>query len=655
MAIAQMTKVMIVSYRDEAARLLEALQQEGIVEILNSDKAMVTIEWPELHVESKKPRDVEELVVRLENAISLLKTYFKGKAATNAFNPRVVVGLKSYTEVIDGKEAMELLSSTEALREEIDALDHRVEHYQALLESLGPWSEFTDPVESLGQLENASCSAGIVSQSKFAKMTETLAELGAVVEKISDKGRSVACIVACLNAASSEVQKTLRNYDFEAAHFEGMTGSVPDLIKDKQAKLAKAESELASKKEKLTELSDGMLKLQMLHDHYSNLLDRELTRIASPMTDSTVLFEGWAKESDFGRLEEIVAGFEACSVDRIEPGDEEIVPVEIVNSKTVRPFEVITRLYGMPSNTDVDPTVFLAPFFALFFGLCLTDAGYGIMMVALLWWALKKMKGDKGFLWLFMACSVVTIFAGALTGSWFGDSIQTMIGEGTGLDKIRTSIMLFDPMKEPMKFFLLSLGIGYIQILFGLFIAFFNNLKQKDYMAAAFEQLTWLIMLNSLLLFGLAKAGMLAGWVGKVCGFLAIIQAVLIFLFTERKSGLAGRIGGGFFALFSTVFYFGDILSYVRLMALGMVTAGLGMAVNILVGLLMDVPYVGWLLGAVLFVGGHIFNLAMSTLSSFVHSLRLQFVEFFPKFLVGGGKDFVPLNTKYKHVSIKRE
>ena len=117
---------------------------------------------------------------------------------------------------------------------------------------------------------------------------------------------------------------------------------------------------------------------------------------------------------------------------------------------------------------------------------------------------------------------------------------------------------------------------------------------------------------------------------------------------------MAGRIGGVVFALFGAVFYFGDILSYVRLMALGMVTAGLGMAVNILVKLLIDIPYVGWLLAAVMFVVGHLFNLAMSTLSSFVHSLRLQFVEFFPKFLAGGGHDFRPMQKEYRHVAIKQ-
>jgi V/A-type H+-transporting ATPase subunit I len=212
--------------------------------------------------------------------------------------------------------------------------------------------------------------------------------------------------------------------------------------------------------------------------------------------------------------------------------------------------------------------------------------------------------------------------------------------------------MLFDPMTQPMVFFGLALGIGYIQIMFGICLALYNNLRQKDYASAIFEQVTWLVLLNSLGLIGACTAGLLPAGLTKVFAGLAIIQAVLIFFFTERKSGLGGRIGGGVFALFNTVFYFGDILSYVRLMALGMVTAGLGMAVNILVGLLMDVPYVGWILGAVLFVVGHLFNLAMSTLSSFVHSLRLQFVEFFPKFLTGGGRDFEPLHETYKHVSV---
>lgn len=144
--------------------------------------------------------------------------------------------------------------------------------------------------------------------------------------------------------------------------------------------------------------------------------------------------------------------------------------------------------------------------------------------------------------------------------------------------------------------------------------------------------------------------------IGKIAGWIAISQAILIFCFTERKSGMAGRVGGGVFSLFSTVFYFGDVLSYVRLMALGMVTAGLGIAVNILVQLVMEIPYgIGFVLGALLFIGGHTMNMALSVLSSFVHSLRLQFVEFFPKFFTGGGREFKPLMLSFKHLMIKTE
>jgi V/A-type H+-transporting ATPase subunit I len=337
----------------------------------------------------------------------------------------------------------------------------------------------------------------------------------------------------------------------------------------------------------------------------------------------------------------------------------EVPPVEIENSAAIRPFETITRLYGMPAVSDVDPTVFLAPFFALFFGLCLTDAAYGIILAGISWWLIRKLQGDKKALIMFMICAMMSIIAGALTGSWFSDASTTILTESSGFYKsingLRESIMLFDPMKDPMTFFKIALTLGYVQILFGICIAFFNNIRLKDYATAIFNHLTWFILLNSLLLLGLSKGGVISPVIAKICSPVAIIVAVVIFLFSERKSGMAGRIGGGLFAVFGAVFYFGDILSYVRLMALGMVTAGLGMAINILVRLLMDieVPVVGFVLGAILFVGGHLFNLAMSVLSSFVHSLRLQFVEFFPKFLEGGGKDFKPMKETYDHVLVK--
>jgi V/A-type H+-transporting ATPase subunit I len=199
----------------------------------------------------------------------------------------------------------------------------------------------------------------------------------------------------------------------------------------------------------------------------------------------------------------------------------------------------------------------------------------------------------------------------------------------------------------------LSLALGYFQIQCGLFIAFFSNLAKKDWAAAIWDQLTWIIHLNSLVCLLLAKGGILPAGLAKPCGIIAIITSLNILLFTVRSGGWGGRFGLGFYQLFSTVFYMGDTLSYARLMALGMVGSGFGMAVNVLVKLCADAPYVGWLLGAVVFLVGHLFNIAMSLLGAFVHTMRLQFVEFFPKFFTGGGRDFVPLQKEFKHVQIK--
>ena len=407
------------------------------------------------------------------------------------------------------------------------------------------------------------------------------------------------------------------------------------------------------------ELAQQLLDIEILSDHYANLLTRDITGSEVPATDSAVLLEGWVKRKNYKKLTKLVSKFSASSLNEMDLADNEQPPMEIENNAVVSPFETITRLHGMPSVGDVDPTAFLTPFFALFFGLCLTDAGYGIIMTAVFWWLTKKLQGDKKAIYMLLICSISTIIAGALTGSWFGDSIQVMIPQSSGaftaINGVREKIMLFDPMKSPMTFFLISIALGYIQIIFALCIGLVNNIKRKDYATAVYNYLVWLVFLNSLLIFGLAKAEMLPVYLAKICGWIAIAMSGMIFWFSERKSGMAGRIGGGVFALFSTVFYFGDILSYVRIMALGMVTAGLGMAVNILVKLVMEVPYIGFILGALFFVGGHALNMVLSILSSFVHSLRLQFVEFFPKFFTGGGTEFKPLTRTSKYVLVNQK
>jgi V/A-type H+-transporting ATPase subunit I len=278
-------------------------------------------------------------------------------------------------------------------------------------------------------------------------------------------------------------------------------------------------------------------------------------------------------------------------------------------------------------------------------------------------------------------CSILTVIAGALTGGWFGDMVQkyTFFNGGTPevadtvFEKLRLSMMWFDPLKKPMYFFNISLALGYLQIIFGVFIGFVHKLKRGEKAAAIFDHLSWFVWLNCLLVFGLSVyfSGELAKqeiygdkflWLipslerlGVIAPIVAVIPAAMILLFSEREGNWGARIGMGFYNLFSTVFYVGDVLSYIRLMALGMVTAGFGMAVNEITRSTMELGGIWWVVAGIIFVGGHVFNIANSALSSFVHSMRLQFVEFFTKFMSGSGKQFEPLKQRYRYIDIKKE
>jgi V/A-type H+-transporting ATPase subunit I len=652
MAIAQMAKVIIVSHYTQASELLEALQREGICQILNAQEAMVSRDMPEPTAAVEKPRDLQQLLDRLEGSIAFLKNYVESpKGIAAVLSPRTVVSERAYNEVISNREVPEVIEQCRKCEAAIEKFETERENLIGTLEQLRPWESLETPVEEIGRLQQATALTGLITVRQIEQLKQPLSELGAAVEVVGTSGNRYACLVACLNENLNDLQKLLRSVDFETVSFEDMTGTVAELIKQTSEKLDEVENQLKTEQNKALSLSKNLLKLEILHDHYVNLLNREQTRGAAPATEHTVLLEGWVKKSDYARLEKIVSHFGASSLSRIAPAEDEDIPVEVENKNYIRPFEVITRLYGMPQHFEVDPTAFLAPFFALFFALCLTDAGYGLVIIALMVFLIRKVQGDKKLMWMLGICSAVTVVAGALTGGWFGDAVQQFV---PALGPVRKKMMWFDPFEKPMMFFGLSLALGYIQILTGLTIAFVHNLKRRDYIAAVCDQLTWLVMLNFILIFAAGKAGLVSAEIGSLFGKLALVPAGMILLFSHREGSIVGRLGMGIYNLFSAIFYVGDVLSYLRLMALGMVTAGLAMAINVIAKIAFDIPYgLGIVATVTILVGGHTFNMAINALGAFVHTLRLQYVEFFPKFFVGGGRVFEPLSKKYKHIYIR--
>lgn len=667
MAILPMAKILIVSHNSEAAGLLEALQREGICQILNAQEATVSRDLPELAAKGQRPKDIEELLNRLVKCIAFLKGFGDPtKALVSMLAPRVVVDEESYQKTISDQQALKLIDQCEHLEAAIEKAKSQSENIRATLSELRPWQSLQTPVEEIGPLARTICQAGFLPAGQLKYVQDNISELTGAIQQIAETENRFACLVVYLKENASEVQKLLRAAEFAPVNFAAMlalspsaalridsaegTGTVPELIRQHEEKVSHAEGQLQSYKESAAKLSESLLKLEILHDHYANLLSREQTKGAAPATQRTVVLEGWVKEKDYPRLEKIVSGFEASSLSRVKPAADEEIPVEIENKRIVRPFEFITRLYGMPQQSNVDPTVFLAPFFALFFGICLGDAGYGLVMLIAAVLIGKKMQGDKKLVWMLAICSVFAILVGVLTGSWFGDSVSKFAPQ---LEALRVKLMWFDPLEKPMMMMGVAMGLGYIHLMTGLLIAFVHNLKLRDYAPAVFEQLTWLVMLNSIVIFAFSKGGILPAGLGMFCSRFAIAPAVLIVLFSSRDGGWGARLGMGAYNLFSTVFYLGDVLSYLRLMALGMVSSGLGMAINIIAELTLKIPYIGFVVALLIFVGGHVFNLFLSILGAFVHTMRLQFVEFFPKFLAGGGRIFQPLHKEYKHVHME--
>ncbi len=644
-----MEKILIACHKSQASQLLETLQQSGICQILNAEEAMVSKYYPDLETSGDRPRQLEEKLNLVSKSVAFLRHYADTpKGLTAALAPRVVVDKTRYDSVIKDKKVDELAKSALDVESGIDKLYGEIENIQNTLKRLRPWAPLDIDVKELAGLQKTACLAGLLPVNKFDNLTEALSQADAAIEQVGSAGTQVAILVVSLKDKASDVQKLLRSADFESVSFEDMSGTVAELINENNKKLQQAQQELNKLKDKAKDLARDFVKLQILHDYYVNLLNREQTASDCPATERTVILEGWVRKKNYQRLEQIIAGFGAAQVSQIAPAEGEEVPVEIENKRIVRPFEVVTRLYGMPQHFNLDPTAFLAPFFAVFFGMCIADAGYGLLMLALLAVFIIKMQGDKKLLYMLALCAVATIVVGALTGGWFGDAVQKFI---PGM-KDKSLALWFDPFKTPMMFFGLAIGLGYFQLITGLVIAFFHNIRQKDFVSAICDQLTWIVMLNSIVLFGASKAGAIPAEVGTIFGYMAIVPAVMIFLFSHREGGIGARLGMGFYNLFSSVFYLGDVLSYLRLMALGMVGAGLAMAINVIAKISGDIPLVGFIVMIMILIGGHIFNMLLAVLSAFVHTLRLQYVEFFPKFLIGGGRQFKPLTRQYEYIYI---
>ncbi|MDP2982021.1 MAG: V-type ATPase 116kDa subunit family protein [Candidatus Latescibacter sp.] len=383
-------------------------------------------------------------------------------------------------------------------------------------------------------------------------------------------------------------------------------------------------------------------------------------RMAS--SDHVFALRGYMRASHCERFQARMAEFfpEAELEVQPIPGNED-PPVSVTWNKFFRPAGLLVKMFGLPTYRSIDPTAFLTLTFLIFFGICYGDLLYGIMLLFLASWLKKRFRGQKGlveFFRLFTYAGVSTIIFGVAMGSWAAD-LSAYFGAGNPVDTLRIKFTLLDPMAKPVVALGIAIGIGIFNQLYGIFLRFYRDFRRGDFHSAVYDGIFWLVYLGSLLALSLLLV--MNGPSGaKIAVLVLFLLAAIGLVLTQgrHEKSLIGRYITGVISLYGimgtygTTAFIGDVISYSRLMALGMTTSVVGMSFNIIAGMLKEVPYVGWVLFFGMVIFGHIFNFVMSILSAFVHSARLILLEWFGRFYEGGGIPFSPFGFQSSRMEL---
>lgn len=612
-----MKKAYIACLRDDREALINALFSVGEVMLIDrEDKAL---------------SDTES-ALKLKNAEALLRDIRPYAPKKGMLTPRPEVDEERFARV--NAEAVEMQERLRALISERDALKETVENAKKTSAEIELWRGLDADARDVCASEYTVRRVGVVQTSKTEALAAAVSGI-AEFETLGEKnGRCAVLIVyACEDAAEAET--LLREYEFEDSRLPFAAGKAEDeynrLLKEK----TDAEAALEEKEKELSELSQKELEISLLAEQYRAERDKDEAPLV--LTDDAVYIEGWVRSD---RTEKVAAALkevtDCVAVEFTDPAEGEKPPTAAKNSKLIAPFESVTNMFSAPDPNEIDPNPVMAPWYWIIFGMMMADVGYGLLMMIGAWLFKKFMrpKGEMAKLVSVIGFSgLPTVVFGVVFGSYFGaEWFPPLIG--------------FSLLDGILPVLLIACGVGILHIFTGMMVKAVAAFKAGDWQTAVFDNFAWMILISGLIVMALnVKVGaIIAG------------AAALIVLFTAGRSkpNVIGKLTGGFGSLYGITGYLSDILSYSRILALSISTAVIGYVMNILAGLVMGVPVAGYVFAGLIYIVGHLFNLAMGLLSAYVHDSRLQYIEFFTRFYEGGGTVFRPFGLETKNVDVVR-
>ena len=643
MAILKMKKLRICGVSEEQTQLIRQLQLLGSVEI-GAPCALTDTQGVQVFCagDGKSADALLRTSARLTSALETLKHYETKKGGLFAARPEKTIGElfsdEAYAAALDTAQAV--LDAQDA-RSRLAAEKSRL---TAVRESFVPWQQLPLPLETLGTQHTRILLGTVPAQTDLEALRARVFEAADEVqlEQISADQQSLYLLVFVHKCAAEAVGAALREAGFALTTFDGVQGTAAENIRRTDEAIAACEQQDAEKLAELTALAAQKSALQLAFDRCTQEIAKAQAADRLVHSEKTFCLGGWVPCEDVGKLEALLSGF-CCAWELTDPAPEEYpdVPVKLKNNKLTWPLNMVTEMYSLPAYDGVDPNPLMAPFFILFYGIMMADMGYGLLMILASIIITKKSrpKGTSGQMFgLMFSCGISTFLMGALTGGFFGDFLPQLVGIIDPDTTFKALPSLFTPLDDTITILIGAMALGFVQIVTGMAISFVEKIKKGQIMDAIWEELTWWIV-----------------FAGIACMALGVTNIVLYvgLAMVVVGSGWSAKGFGKVTAIFGSVYnhvtgYFGDILSYSRLMTLMLAGSVIASVFNTLGAIPGNVVF--FLLVS---VAGNGLNFALNLLSCYVHDLRLQCLEYFGKFYKDGGKPFAPLAINTKYVDIQ--
>ena len=643
MAILKMKKLRICGVSEEQTQLIRQLQLLGSVEI-GAPCALTDTQGVQVFCagDGKSADALLRTSARLTSALETLKHYETKKGGLFAARPEKTIGElfsdEAYAAALDTAQAV--LDAQDA-RSRLAAEKSRL---TAVRESFVPWQQLPLPLETLGTQHTRILLGTVPAQTDLEALRARVFEAADEVqlEQISADQQSRYLLVFVHKCAAEAVGAALREAGFALTTFDGVQGTAAENIRRTDEAIAACEQQDAEKLAELTALAAQKPALQLAFDRCTQEISKAQAADRLVHSEKTFCLGGWVPCEDVGKLEALLSGF-CCAWELTDPAPEEYpdVPVKLKNNKLTWPLNMVTEMYSLPAYDGVDPNPLMAPFFILFYGIMMADMGYGLLMILASIIITKKSrpKGTSGQMFgLMFSCGISTFLMGALTGGFFGDFLPQLVGIIDPDTTFKALPSLFTPLDDTITILIGAMALGFVQIVTGMAISFVEKIKKGQIMDAIWEELTWWVV-----------------FAGIACMALGVTNIVLYvgLAMVVVGSGWSAKGFGKVTAIFGSVYnhvtgYFGDILSYSRLMTLMLAGSVIASVFNTLGAIPGNVVF--FLLVS---VAGNGLNFALNLLSCYVHDLRLQCLEYFGKFYQDGGKPFEPLAINTKYVDIQ--